>query len=283
MRTSRFGEVIAAAAAVVAGVVAAGAVFVSDLGNDEERLQVADLASAATAQVNGEAQKPVAAPKTQAPAVSPVQKFVATPKPARASCSARKGDVAIQVDALVHALGVAGGVVRSEAAESKVLARPGRGNACTKNIKLFMGEDYAFEGRLPYGNWVLDVSGNGVRKSFNLVVDRAGVAAPKQVLDGDCGGVASVEVRTRTEDSAMGLSGPLPTTLVTAKRVPDGECAVPATSTFTTGATGSFVGSLGYGDWMFTRGTGEDRISEFVTVDKNTDEIVLTRTIDLLG
>lgn len=282
MRTSRIGEVVAAFA-VVSGVVGAGAVYVNELGKDNERVQVADLASATTAQVQNAAEKVAAAPRVLVPVVSPVQKFVATPKPAapKANCSPRKGDVSLQVDALVHAIGAEGGTVRSEAAESKVVARPGPGNAC-KNVKLFMGEDYAFEGRLSYGNWVLDVSLSGSRRSLDLVVDRAAVA-PKQLLNGDCGGVASVKVLTRTDDSELGLSGPLPATSVTARRVPDGECAIPAGSSFTTGADGSFLGSIGYGDWMFSMGTGDDRISEFVTVDKHTDEIQLTRTVDLLG
>ncbi|MGQ0465200.1 MAG: hypothetical protein ACT4QG_07735 [Sporichthyaceae bacterium] len=291
MRTSRIGEVVAAVA-VVSGVVAAGAVYANNLGEGPERVQVADLASATSDQASTVAERAtekVVAPvpstpvPAKVPAVDTVQKFVATPKPAKAVCSARKGAVALTVDALVHALGAPGGTVRSEAAESTIVARPAKGNGCTKNVKLFMGENYAFEGRLPYGSWVLDASLSGARKSVALLVDGASVAVAPQLLDGNCGGVAEVEVRTRTEDSELGLSGPLPGTKVTAKRVPDGECAIPAQSTFTTGADGTFVGSLGYGDWMFSMGTGDQRISEFVVVGRDTDEIELTRTVDVLG
>ncbi|MGQ0846213.1 MAG: hypothetical protein ACT4QF_18990 [Sporichthyaceae bacterium] len=317
MRTSRFEGVatgrhrksrdygfsrleVVAAAAVVSGVVVGGGVFVVNAGDGEERVQVADLSAASTPsgpaastpaaqkaggqvaeQVAGpvptvgrSAAKPVAAAPKLAPVVKPVE---------RAACSTTKGNVSLVVDALVHAMGAEGGTVRSEAAESKVLARPGKGNACTKNVKLFMGENYAFEGALPYGNWVLDIATSGAKKSVKVTVDRAAVTAPTQVLNGDCGGTASLAVKTVTGESLLGLTGALPGTKVTATRIPDGECAIPAESSFVTGVGGSYVGTIGYGDWMFTvEGPGAG-VSEFVTVGKNTDDVVLVQDVDLLG
>ncbi len=213
-----------------------------------------------------------------------VADYVAKSAQPKAVCSAKKGAVTLKVDALVHALGAKGGTVRSEAAEAKIVARPASSNACSTSIPLFMGEDYAFEGKLPYGNWILDIKLDDATKKIDLTVDKARVAAPTQVLNGDCGGIESVVVRTRTEDAVLlGLTAPLPGTKVTAVRVPDGSCEVPAESSFTTGADGSFTGTIGYGDWMFSMTTPGGKVSEFVTVDRTTDEIVLTRTIKLLG
>lgn len=278
------GALAGVSALAVAGV---GAI---SLSSSDEPEAPADTVAQTAQDAQVQVQADPAAPEVQieetpvapvAPVVEVEQPTAKQPVPA-AVCSTKKSDVSLQADAVVHALGVSGGTIRTSAAEAKVLARPAKGNACTKKVTLSMGEDYAFEGRLPYGKWILDLDLSGATTSVPLTVDSATVTAPKQLIGGDCGGSTKVTVKTRTEDSLLGLNGPLPGTTVTAKRVPDAECAVPAESTFTTGADGAFTGTIGYGDWMFAMTTATGTVSDFVVVNQSTDTVVLTQTVELV-
>lgn len=221
--------------------------------------------------------KPATAPAQIAQPLVAKKKATVAP----ATCSTRKSAVSLQVDALVHALGAKGGAVRSEAAEADVVARPASGNSCSA-VKLFMGEDYAFEAKVPYGKWILDIDVDSESVQVPLAVDRAAVTAPKQLLSGDCGASRTVTVKVRTEDSVLGLNGPVPGATVHAERIVDDECVVPAESNFTVGADGTFTGAIGQGDWMFTVTSPQGWVGDFVTVGKKTDEIVLTRTVDVV-
>jgi hypothetical protein len=224
-------------------------------------------------------EKPAAKAKAKDKAKAPSN--TASQAPAAPRCSTSTGKVALKVDALVHALGAKNGTVRSEAAEADIVARPATGNACTSAVKLFMGENWAFEGTLPYGDWILDIDVLQDTTKVPVTVDSRSITMPTQVVNGDCGGTSKVTVRALS-GGALVKASPLDAS-VTATRVPDESCIVPAQSTFTTGADGVFKGTIGHGDWMFTALTPSGPVSQFVTVNDDTDEIVLEATGGLLG
>lgn len=284
-------QVVGAIAGVSVLAVAGVGWAVSSMQGDNEvpaSVRVIENVSAAN-KVKGDPASPATGAAEEKPAArakgkdkAKASSTTASQAPAAPRCATTTGKVALKVDALVHALGAKGGTVRSEAAEADIVARPAAGNPCTSAVKIFMGEKWAFEGTLPYGDWILDINVLQDKKKVPVTVDARSVAVPTQVVNGDCGGTSKVTVRTLSGSALLTSSSPLDAT-VTATRVPDESCIVPATSTFRTGSDGVFRGTIGHGDWMFTAMTPSGPVSQFVTVNSTIDEVLLEATGGLLG